>query len=280
MARLLFTLLLLVGSTNFVVAAEYKFGVTPWQRGQTADDIHRLYKPMLDWLSEQTGHQFIIVSTKDYRQMINYLADGTLQIVSISPVPYILAKRKNSDLNVLVTEISPHVDRNVSTDVYFSYILARKDNQSINTVDDLKNKIFGFVRRESTSGFLYPVHMFNRSHIDYQHYFKKFYFLGSHPSVTDAIAAGSLDAGATWSFNWEKAKEKHGDIFKPIWKSPPIPNLAIVAHPSMPKQLQERLKSLLLSVDPKLLSGLSASGYVSRDDGFYNGVRTVMDTIK
>ncbi len=261
-------------------AEEYKFGVTPWQRGQTEDDIHRLYKPMLDWLSQETGHDFIIVSTKDYRQMINYLADGTLQIVSISPAPYILAKRKNPHLNVLVTEVSSSVERTTSSDAYFSYILARKDNATVNSLDDLQNKIFGFVRRESTSGFIYPVHMFNRSEINYQKYFKKFYFLGSHPSVTDAIAAGSLDAGATWSFNWNKAKEKHGDIFKSIWKSPPIPNLSIVAHPYMPKALQDRLKTLLLSVDPELLTGLSARGYVSRDDGFYNGVRTIMDTIQ
>ena len=273
---ILISLLLL----SSVQADEYKFGVTPWQRGQTEDDIHRLYKPMLDWLSQETGHDFIIVSTKDYRQMINYLADGTLHIVSISPVPYILAKRKNPNLNVLVTELSPGVNSNISRDVYFSYILARKDNAIVNSITDLRNKIFGFVRRESTSGFIYPVHMFNRSRINYQSYFKKFYFLGSHPSVTDAIAAGSLDAGATWSFNWNKAKEKHGDIFKAVWKSPPIPNLGIVAHPYMPKPLQDKLKALLLSVDPELLTGLPASGFVSRDDSFYNGVRTIMDTIQ
>jgi hypothetical protein len=28
----------------------YRFGVPPWQRGQSADDIRRLYEPLLDYL--------------------------------------------------------------------------------------------------------------------------------------------------------------------------------------------------------------------------------------
>ena len=274
------TLLLLVVLSFFlltdVVAEEYKFGVTPWQRGQSEDEIKSLYKPMLNWLGSKTGHNFILVSTVNYDDTINNLANGKLDIASISPVPYVLAKRRNSRINLLVTELRSESDDQAKTDTYHSYILTLKKNKEIKTVQDLKNKLFGYVTRASTSGFIYPLNKLEQEGLGYKKSFKRIFFLGSHPGVTDAIKANSIDAGATWGFNWNVAKKKHGDIFKPIWKSPPIPNLAIVAHSSMPMALQEKIKKLLLSIKPELLDGIPAEGYVERSDSFYDGVRKAM----
>jgi phosphonate transport system substrate-binding protein len=274
---LFFLFLISISIFTSVKAETYIFGVTPWQRGQSEDQIKQLYKPMLEWLEKKTGHRFIVVSTNSYRQMIDYTADGTLDFASISPVPYILAKQQNKKLQIILIE--QRFIGDTPSSFYKSLIISRRDNEKIKTINDLKNKKFGFVSKQSTSGFLYPMKMFIDANINISEYFKKIYFLGSHPRVTDAVKHGSIDAGASWTFNYSRAQEKYGDIFRILWESPDIPNLAIVANNNIPKKDILLIKKLLINIDPKLLKGIPADAYISGDDSFYDGVRDVLKSV-
>lgn len=206
----------------------YKFGVPPWQKDQTIDDIRGRYKPLLDWLSQEIGHSFVIVGAKDYPEASSLLASGRIQIATISPAPYIAAKKQNPDIKMLVTHLSWNKDRTKKQDSYLGYILTLKSRKEISSATDLKGKTFGFVSKESTSGFVVPNAALQANGIDYKTFFGKTFFLGSHPRVTDAIAAGSIDAGATWDFNWNEAVAKYGDIFKPILTTPAIQSTLLI----------------------------------------------------
>jgi len=269
------TVLFLTAQPVFSWAESLKFGVTPWQKGQSQDEIIQHYRPMLEYLSRETGDEYIIVSARDYKQMIGFLADGKVDLASISPVPYVLAKDLNPDIQLLVTELSLSKGSGKLTDSYFGYFLTLKTRNDINSIADLEGRKFGFVKKESSSGFKYPNAGLKKQGIDYKKYFKKYYFLGSHPRVTDAIAAGSIDAGATWAFNLAKATEKHGNIFKIIYTTPPIPNLCIAAHPGLSPEKSRAIQAALVKIDPSLLDGIPASGYVVRSDSFYDVVRLV-----
>ncbi|OUS30215.1 hypothetical protein A9Q99_07000 [Gammaproteobacteria bacterium 45_16_T64] len=253
----------------------YRFGVTPWQKGQTEDDINHNYRLMVDYLGEKTGDKYIIVSARDYQQMIEFLADGKVDFASISPVPYVLAKQMNPGIQLLVTEMSWDKAHENLTDSYLGFFVTKKSRGDINSLTDLKYKRFGFVKKESSSGFKYPNALLKEKGMDYRTFFSRHYFLGSHPRVTDAIAAGSIDAGATWDFNLNQAIAKHGDIFKIVFTTPPIPNLCIAAHSSLPLEKVEKIRQALTSIDTQLLEGLPASGYVVRPDSFYDVVRNV-----
>ncbi|MDZ7736874.1 MAG: PhnD/SsuA/transferrin family substrate-binding protein [Gammaproteobacteria bacterium] len=152
-------------------------------------------------------------------------------------------------------------------------------NSGISSIDDLENKIFAFVSMQSSSGYTYPLARFIDLGIDYHTYFNKVYFLGSHPRVTDAIVAGSVDAGATWDYNLKKAIEKHGDIFNIIATVGTIPNLGIASNSLLSDDVKKKIKSALINIDPMLLKGLPASGYVAGDDAYYDKVREVIDQI-
>lgn len=258
-----------------LMADTYKFGVTPWQKGQTSDDINKHYRLMLDYLSKKTGDEYIIISARGYKQMIEFLADGSVDIASISPVPYVLAKQLNPNIRLLVTELSLDRAKENLTDSYMGYFVALKSSENINAVSDLKHKRFGFVKKESSSGYIYPIVLLKNKGIDYDQYFSRHYFLGSHPRVTDAVAAGSIDAGATWDFNLKQAVDKHGDIFKVIFTTPPIPNLCVAAHSSLDKDKAMEIRKALINIDPRLLEGLPAGGYVVREDSFYDVVRKI-----
>lgn len=254
----------------------YVFGVPPWQRGQSVDDIRRLYRPMLDYLQERIGARIALGSASSYDDMIDYLATGRVHFGTISPRPYTQARLRNPGVELLLTELSWNADRTARSDSYQGLIVTLKSRDDIASVADLKGRRFAFVTPESTSGFRYPAAILSNAGIDHRTDFSEFVFVGSHPRVTDAIASGSVDAGATWDFNHAQAIAKHGDVFK-ILNAVAIPNLCIAAHPSLPPEMRRAVRQALLEIDPALLEGLPTAGYVDRPDSFYDVVRQLPD---
>jgi ABC-type phosphate/phosphonate transport system substrate-binding protein len=55
--------------------------VPPWQRGQSADDIRRLYEPLLDYLGRATNAKITVVTARNYEDMVHYFADGRVDPV-------------------------------------------------------------------------------------------------------------------------------------------------------------------------------------------------------
>jgi len=231
---------------------------------------------MLDYLSARIGVPIVLVSAKTYEEAIDYLASGRADFATMSPVPYIKAQTKTPGVHMLVTELSWSADHHARRDSYAGMLVTLKSRSDINTLADLKGKSLAFVSRDSSSGFVFPTAVLARSGIDYSTFFLKYDFLGSHPRVTDAVAAGSVDAGATWDFNMEQAIAKHGDIFKVV-SQVAIPNLGIAVHPNLPVEVQQKIKEALLAIDPALLEGLPTAGYVERPESFYDIVRTVVE---
>ena len=264
--------LLICGATQ--AEPSYRFGVPPWQRGQSADDIRRLYKPLLDYLGQATGAQITIVTARSYDDMIRYFAEGRVDFGTISPAPYVAAQRLNPGVRLLLTELSWDQTHTKRVDGYQGMIVTLKTRDDINKVDDLRGKRFGFVTEESTSGFVFSSAYLQSVGIDFKKDFLSYAFLGSHPRVTDALVAGSIDAGATWDFNMRQAVAKHGDVFKVVFESA-IPNLLIATHPSLPDTAREAIKAALLSVNDETLQGLPTAGYVERPESFYDVIRQI-----
>jgi len=252
----------------------YRFGVPPWQRGQSVDDIRRLYQPLLNYLGRVTDAKITIVTARSYEDMVHYFADGRVDFGTISPVPYVSAQRLNPGVKLLVTELSWDPTRTQRIDSYQGMIVTLRARDDINTVDDLRGKRMGFVSEESTSGFVFPSAYLQSIGIDYKNDFRSYAFLGSHPRATDALVAGSVDAAATWDFNLNQAIPKHGDVFKIIFQTA-IPNLLIATHPSLTGSFREAIKAALLNVGDEVLKGLPTAGYVERPESFYDVVRRI-----
>ena len=254
-----------------------RFGIPPWQKSQSVDEIREQYRPLLEWLGTQIGYRFVVVGGRSYEDMIDLIARGNVQFAVLSPVPYVQAKRKNPEIDLLLTELKWNEAHTATVDSYLGYIIARKDRADITTAADLKGKRLGFVNVESTSGWRYPNAMLLASDLDVRTMATTL-FLGSHPRVTDAIEAGSVDAGATWDFNLAEAIRKHGDVYKVIMRSPPIPNICMVAHSSVSAELRARIKTMLPTASAELFAKAPMQGYVARPDAFYDVVRTLIDT--
>lgn len=254
-----------------------RLGIPPWQKTQTVDEIREQYRPVLDWLGQRIGYRFVVVGGRSYEDMIELVARGNVQLAVLSPVPYVQAKRKNPDIELLLTELKWNEAKTATIDSYLGFIIALKTRTDLNTAADLRGKRLGFVNLESSSGWRYPNAVLKGAGLDPRTEATTL-FLGSHPRVTDAVIAGSVDAGATWDFNLAEAVSKHGDLFKIIMRSPPIPNICLVAHPSVPVELRQRIRELLPTADAALFAKAPMQGYVVRPDSFYDVVRTLIDS--
>src|SRR5260370_14974042 len=135
----------------------YRFGVPPWQRGQSVDDVRRLYEPLLGYLGRATGAKITIVTARNYEDMVHYFSDGRVDFGTISPPPYILAQRLNPGGKLLLTEVSWAPMHTKRVDSYQGMIVTLRARHDINTVDDLRGKRVGVVREESTSVFVFPI---------------------------------------------------------------------------------------------------------------------------
>ncbi len=255
----------------------YRFGVPPWQKDLSGDDIKVFYRPMLDELQAKLGRRILLVGARDYAEILQLLADGKMDLASISPVPYLMARRKNPGITMILTELSWNADHSAKHDYYVGHILTLKSRGDINTLEDLKGKRFAFVAKESTSGFVVPKNMLAHKGLNWETSFSQSFFLGSHPRVTDALVAGSVDAAATWDFNLTQAIAKHGDVFKVLEDSDRIPNLGIAAHTSVSLADRHTIQQVLTRIDPEKLKGLSAAGYVVRPPESYDRISRLLN---
>jgi phosphonate transport system substrate-binding protein len=258
---------------NTVQAKTIRFGITPWQKGQAEDDIKTLYRPMLNYLERKTGDKFLIISANTYGQMIDFISSGKVDFATLSPVPYIQAKRKNPKVEIIATYLQWNKTKTLKTDSYLGHIVVKKTRGDLSSIESLVKSRFGFVKKESSSGFKYPNTLLLERGINYLEDFSQVYFLGSHPRVTDAVIAGSIDAGATWDYNLTQARAKHGDRFKIIFTTPPIPNLCVVAHPKLGGEKIKKIRKHLLEIPEELLAGLPNVGFIYKEDSFYDVVR-------
>ncbi|MCK5196769.1 MAG: PhnD/SsuA/transferrin family substrate-binding protein [Spirochaetales bacterium] len=103
------------------------------------------------------------------------------------------------------------------------------------------------------------------------------FFPASHPRVTDSIVAGSVDGGATYDYNFTQAVIKHGNVFKVIVESPPMPTQAFMAHPSLPDSVCDGIQRALPTINPSLLEGLDRYGYIIRQDSYYDLIRLMIE---
>ncbi len=255
----------------------YRFGVPPWQKDLSGDDIKVFYRPMLDELQAKLGRRILLVGARDYAEILQLLADGKVDLASISPVPYLMARHKNPGITMILTELSWNGDHSAKHDYYEGHIVTLKSRTDINTLEDLKGKRFAFVAKESTSGFVVPKNMLAQRGLAWENSFSQSFFLGSHPRVTDALVAGSVDAAATWDFNLTQAIAKHGDVFKVLADSGHIPNLGVAAHPSVSLADRRTIQQVLTKIDPAKLKGLSAAGYVVRPPESYDSISRLLN---
>lgn len=137
---------------------------------------------------------------------------------------------------------------------YWSLLLAHKDNDKINNVEDMlknsKDLAFGNGDPNSTSGFLVPsYYVFAKNNVDPKKAFKRI-TNASHQTNILAVASGQVDVATNNTENLSRIKETHPDKFgevKIIWKSPLIPSDPIVWRKNLPETTKGKVYDFFMN---------------------------------
>lgn len=228
-------------------------------------------QPYADYLSRELGVPVTIVRGTDYAAVIEAMRSGHVQIASVGPAAYALARKIMGEG---VAPVATTLDA-AGLPGYYSVIAVRADSP-YQTLEDIKGKSFAFADPNSTSGYAVPSYYLSTElNTSASDYFGEVAFSGGHEQSIMALVNGTFEAVAThWrnetAGNIQNMEDK-GLIEKGstriIWTSPVIPNTPVMMLTSLPQELQDAFRTALLAFPEKDPEGFAeytrgdSSGY-------------------
>jgi phosphonate transport system substrate-binding protein len=241
-----------------------------------AGELEEDFEPIRVYLEEQLGMPISVTVTENYVSLIEGMKNETIDIGWYGAFSY-LAAESEIELNPLVLETRKDLGA-----YYHSLIITHKDS-GIRSIEGLQGKRFAFVESGSTSGFVLPYALFKSRDIDYEQFFSRIHYAGSHEQVPVDILTNQADAGAISDITFNKlisdGKIKKDDFFI-VWKSENIPGSPFVARGGLDKDVQENFTDAMLSIHKDLPEGLNAfdpsiEKYMKVESKHYNTVRNI-----
>lgn len=276
----IFLAITLVPLTASTARADLRLAVYPMT------DPQKLLPPMrilAEYLGERTGEVITPIITRDYHEMVLRLEDRSVDIAWLNPVNYLKLRERLPNLRYIATYMEFNQDAGEVIPYYHSYIITLKES-AITELSQARDQRMAFTDVGSTSGYAYPAMMLRNLDIEPEEYFRNVFFLKRHDRVIEALVAGSIDLGAVSDGTYHSAVQTHGDIFRILLKSDPIPLDAIVApghiSPERAAIYQEALAAMprehpFNAVMQEML-GWPAAGFSVLDDSLYDGFREAL----
>ncbi len=230
-------------------------------------------------LFDETGLVIKPLAVTEYADVIEALASDPpkAHMASLATLAYILA----ADKGVAQAELVAEHEGNA---VYNSQIFTRKDS-GLNTIADLKGKSFCRPGLLSNSGWIIPSITLKAAGIN-------LYFdlttvdVGSHAAAVTGVYNGDCDAGASFV---DARSMVEGDlpdvmdVIQVIDVSVDIPNDGVQYHPTLPKEMREKINAALIAMGSTeagaaaLLEANQWDSFAVYDDTFYDPFRQILD---
>lgn len=240
---------------------EFRIGILG---GENAQDRMTSNECVRSYVQDLLGVETKLFTPADYDGVIQGLLGGTIDMAWLGASAYAKAYLTNPEaLDVVL--VKTNLDGSVG---YYSIGFARKD-KSINSLADMKGKVFAFGDPNSTSGYLIPsveIPAEIGATMDSGDYFREVKFVGGHEQTIVAVNNGEVDAGVTWADgqgNWEdgynsgalrKAVDSGlvdmNDLVE-IWRSKEIPEGPIVLRRALPSDVKQKVVTFLSELHSK-----------------------------
>ena len=256
-----------------------RFGVTPFLDEAA---MRTYFGPITGYLEQVLGLPVELVILRGYRELVDAAVSGTVDVFSLSPLSYVLARERMPDMRLLATEIG------YGASSYSSFVIVRADDRA-RSLADLVGRRIAWVDEHSASGYLFPYAAFLEAGIDPERAFSHARFSGSHSEALLDLVSGEVDAACTGSApmagahlgTWENGATTPGSV-RILHKAGRIPYDAVCARVDMPASGAERIARAFTSLTTRELRGrailsnaLGINGWIPGDDTRYDDVRTL-----
>ena len=256
--------------------------------GENEADRLKNYACWEEIIEKDLGVEAELFPAADYAGVIQGLISGNLEAAELGSSGYAgLFLQEPDAVEPLVTY--KQVDGSTG---YYSVLYVKADSP-YETLEDLKGKTLAFADPNSTSGYLVPSYELKQNGYDPEDYFSEANFAGGHEQGVVAVLNDQYDAGVTWSSMVGEESEgySNGNLHKMVqkgaldmkdirilWKSNEITNGPRVVRKTLPDELKDTYKQMLLDLPNRdkacfhQISGGEAQEFVPVDHEFYEPI--------
>ena len=208
-------------------------------------ELQRKFKPLGDYLKQETGMDVQFVPVTDYAAVVEGLATNKLDLAWLGGFTYVQARLRTNG------GVVPIVQR--AEDAKFTSRFIVPMNSPAKTLADLKGKTFAFGAPSSTSGSLMPRYYLLQAGIDPERDFKSVAFSGAHDATVAFVAAGRAEAGVLNASVMDKlveSKNPNAEKVRVLAITPPYYDYNWTVRPGLDAALTKKLTDAFLKLDP------------------------------
>jgi len=270
MKRMIMILVLPAIFVGTIASAEIKFAILP---RLSPTELYTMFKPLQEYLTQETGEQVSLVITKDFAEFIRSVEEGRVDLAFANPLIYVQL-RKRADIKPLVMSSEP-----LAGAKFRGIIIARKDS-AITGIEDLKGKKLSFVDDSSLAGYLAQMLLLHNAGMDIHKDFIMLPFAKKHDKVAYSVLIKRADAGGIREDDFEKLKYPvDNKQLKVVAYTDYFPNWPVFSAPSLKTETANKIQAALLKLtskspfDKKILESAKLEGFIAVKDRDYDGLR-------
>lgn len=220
--------------------------VLDFAANQQAEAVERLEH----YLSESMGITARVVVPQSYEEILAGMERGEIDAARLGPYAFAVAQSRFG-ARALANAVDISAPEDARPAPYRSVIFTRADS-GVTNLNQLKGQTFGFVDRNSTTGYLVATFLLQQAGLDAASDIKPSFLL-SHTAVAEAVIRGELTAGSV------QEEELAGYIEAPgtpplrlLAASPLIPKGPVAIHPNLSRLLERKLQTALMQLHQNL----------------------------
>jgi phosphonate transport system substrate-binding protein len=247
------------------------------------DLFHQLkrYEVLADYLSKKIQSNIKLIILSIYGNIIDNFVSGSMDAAFFGSFTYTLAHAK------IGVEVIARPENNHGVSEYYGMIFTRKES-NIKNIKDMEGKIFAFVDKATTAGYLFPMAYLKENGVtDYKTFLKETYFPGTHEDAIYDVLNGKADIGAAKDTVYFREADKNPRINKElniIVESLKVPENGLAVRKDLDESVKKKLKEALLNMNKesdgqKALNNLGALKFIETTDTDYVNVRKLMKKI-
>ena len=231
---------------------------------QTASKLLQSWGPLLQWLSQRTGHDIQFKTAPDIPTFESRLQKGEYDFAYMNPYHFTVFNR-TAGYQAVVRARNKRIH---------GIIVVRRDSD-IAELDDLEGQQIAFPAPAAFAATVLPRANLAASGVQVEPR-----YVSSHDSVYRAVAGGFYPAGGGVVRTLRSAAPEIRDQLRVLWKSPGYTPHAIAVHQRVPAHWVDALRQALTEVHQTedgriVLERLKISGFQDASDDDWDDVRAL-----